>query len=231
MQNRTVFKVLRWLVIILIPFLLTLVTVRLLITWESPSYPEFEYDRISSDRYGFTDEQRLAFAEATLNYLRYPESADDAIYLLEELRLPGSDDPLYNAREIEHMIDVKRLVDLFEILMWVFLIIVVGDLVFLYAIPSSRREANKAIMQGGLLTVGILFGMLILILIAWNFVFTQFHEILFPPDSWTFYLTDSLIRLFPEQFWFDFGIIWTGLIFIEGFILAIFGYLLIRKNG
>ena len=73
--------------------------------------------------------------------------------------------------------------------------------------------------------------MLVLILLSWNLVFTQFHEILFPPDTWTFYYSDSLIRLFPEKFWFDFGLLWTGAIFLEGIILAVFGYFLVRRNG
>ena len=73
--------------------------------------------------------------------------------------------------------------------------------------------------------------MLVLILISWSLVFTQFHELLFPPDTWTFNYSDSLIRLFPEQFWFDFGLIWTGLIFLEGLIVTLIGYFLLRRNG
>ncbi|MCP4424119.1 MAG: hypothetical protein GY803_06485, partial [Chloroflexi bacterium] len=55
--------ILRWLVIIAAPLLLTVVTMRVVITWDSPSYPEFEYGRIPPDRYGFTDKERLGLAE------------------------------------------------------------------------------------------------------------------------------------------------------------------------
>jgi uncharacterized membrane protein len=71
---------------------------------------------------------------------------------------------------------------------------------------------------------------MLLIGVSWNFVFTQFHEILFPPDTWTFYYTDSLIRLFPEKFWFDFGLLWTGAVFIEGLVLTGVGFLLLRRK-
>lgn len=230
MQTKALHKILHLIVVILIPFMLTLLTVRFLISWDSPSYPEFEYSRIDSDRFGFSDEERLGLATATLEYLRDDRPAEEAIFLLEELRLPGSEDPLYNEREIGHMIDVKKLVDVLNVLMWVISVFVILVLGFLFATQKSRIKAYKAIFRGGLLTVGILLVMLILIIVAWSLVFTQFHELLFPPDSWTFYYSDSLIRLFPEQFWFDFGLIWTGSIFVEGVILLLAGALLTRRQ-
>ena len=231
MKSKTVSKIIRWAVVVGIPLLLTLITLRLLIGWSSPSYPEFEYGRIAQDRYGFANEDRLRFAEATLGYLRRSEPADEVIYLLEELRMPDSEAPLYNQSEIQPMLDVKKLADTFKILMWVSLLVVAGGLIFLLVRPDSRLEGYKALFHGGLLTVGILIIMLVLILISWSLVFTQFHELLFPPDTWTFNYSDSLIRLFPEQFWFDFGLIWTGLIFLEGLIVTLIGYFLLRRNG
>ncbi len=231
MKSETASKIIRWAVVIGIPLMLTVITLRLLIGWSAPSYPEFEYNRIAADRYGFSTEDRLRFAEATLGYLRRSEPADEAIYLLEELRMPNSEAPLYNQSEIQHMIDVKKLADTFKVLMWVSLFVVAGGLLILLVGPDSRLEGYKALFHGGILTVSILLIMLVLILISWSLVFTQFHEILFPPDTWTFNYSDSLIRLFPEQFWFDFGLIWTGLIFFEGLIVALVGYLLLRRNA
>ena len=37
-------------------------------------------------------------------------------------------------------------------------------------------------------------------------------------------MSDSLIRLFPEQFWFEFGVLWTVGILVQGVILALVGY-------
>ncbi len=230
MQTKTLHKFLRWLVVLLIPFMLTLLTIRFLISWDSPSYPEFEYSRIDPDRFGFSDDERLGLATATLEYLRDYRPAEEAIILLEELRIPGSNDPLYNQREIGHMIDVKKLVDSLNILMWAISILVTLGLGFLLLPRYSRFEGFKAIYNGGLLTVSILLVMLILIVAAWGLVFTQFHELLFPPDTWTFYYSDSLIRLFPEQFWFDFGLIWAGAIFVEGLILFLAGALITRRQ-
>lgn len=231
MINPKLISAIRWLVVIAIPFFLTLGTLRLLISWNSPSYPEFEYPRISPDPFGLGQEERLNLAQANLDYLKRPEPAEEVIYLLEDLRLPGTNDPLFNQREIGHMLDVKKLVDTFRTLTWITAIIVVGGLIFLFIRPETRVEGYRALFHSGLLTTGILLIMLVLILLSWNLVFTQFHEILFPPDTWTFNYTDSLIRLFPEKFWFDFGLLWAGAIFLEGIVLAIIGYFLLRGSS
>lgn len=229
-KKRRSVTIARWFVIIATPILLSLWTVRLLITWNTPSYPAFEYGRIESDGYGFSDDERLRFAEATLEYLRQSEPADEVIFLIEDLRLGDANQSLYNQREIGHMLDVKNLVDLFNQLFQVVGIFTLAGVIYLLARPETRIEAYRAIMYGGILTAVILLTVVLLILISWSFVFVQFHELLFPPDSWTFAMSDSLIRLFPEQFWFDFGVLWTVGILIQGIFLAIVGYLLQRRK-
>lgn len=229
MNNKAVITIIRWLVIIGMPFLLATFTVRALIGWNSPGYPAFEYARIAPDAYGFTEQERLDLANATLDYLQRSEPAEEVIYLLEELRLPGTDQPLYNPEEIGHMLDVKIIADAFKRVMWGLAVVVIGGLVFLLARLETRPLAYKTIMHGGLFTAAILLVVGVLIGVAWNFVFVQFHQLLFPAGTWTFAYTDSLIRLFPEQFWFDFGVIWVVGILVQGVVLAGIGYFLMRQ--
>jgi integral membrane protein (TIGR01906 family) len=221
--------VVRWLIVISIPLVLTLFTLRLMISWNSPSYPSFEYSRIAPDQYGFTPEERLRLAEDSQDFLRHSEPAEEVVHLISDLRLPGTNEPLYNQREIGHLVDVKNVMDSFRTLLWILGIGVVAGLVLLLARPETRPDGFKAIMHGGILTMAILLAMILLLFVAWNVVFTQFHEILFTPGTWTFFYTDSLIRLFPEQFWFDFGLLWTVGIFLQGAILAAVGYFLMRS--
>jgi integral membrane protein (TIGR01906 family) len=229
-KKRRSVTVVRWFLIIATPVLLSLWTVRLLITWNAPSFPSLEYSRIESDKYGFSDDERIDYAEATLEYLRQSEPSDEVIFLLEDLRLSDTNQALYNQREIGHMLDVKNLVDFFNQVFQVVGIFSLAGVIYLLARPETRIEAYRAIMYGGVLTAAILLVMVVLILISWSFVFVQFHELLFPPDTWTFAMSDSLIRLFPEQFWFDFGVLWTVGILIQGIILATVGYLLQRRK-
>ncbi len=228
MNNDLFIKIVRWAVVIAIPFLLTVGTVRLLISWENPSYPEWEYGRIAPDQFGFTPEERLQYAEATLDYLRRPDSSSETIYLLEDLRLPGSELSLYNEREIGHMVDVKDVADSFVTVFWVLFSIVVGGLIVLFARPATRPQGALALWHGGLLTVIVVIAVMVFIGAAWGVAFTLFHNIFFNAGTWTFNYSDSLIRLFPEQFWFDFGLLWTGTILVSGLILAVIGYVLKR---
>lgn len=228
MRNDTLNTIIRWLVVLAIPFLLTLGSVRLLIAWDNPSYPAFEYGRIAPDPFGFTLQERLGYAEATLDYLRRPEPAADVIYLLEDLRLPGGEQPLYNEREIGHMIDVKVVADAFRTVLWILLFIVLGGLILLLGWPESRPEGAKALRHGGVLTVIVVIAVMLFMGLAWGLAFTVFHNLFFASGTWTFAYSDSLIRLFPEQFWFDFGMLWTGLILLGGILLALLGYFLGR---
>ena len=229
MDKNILAKIVRWVVIIAIPFVLTLGAVRLLIVWDNPSYPEVEYGRIPPDSFGFTQEQRLELAEATLAYLRRPEPAEEVIFMLEELRLPGTDQPLYIEREIGHMLDVKRVADRLQQVFRILLLVVLAGLAYLFFRPETRPDGARALMCGGLVTVFAVVFVMVFIGIAWSLVFTLFHTLLFPPGTWTFNYSDSLIRLFPEQFWFDFGVLWTATILVMGAILAVIGYFLGKK--
>lgn len=229
MNKNTLSAIIRWLVVIATPLLLTTMTVRVLIAWNSPSYPAWEYERIAPDRFGFSQAERLDLAEATLDYLQRPEPASDVIYLLEDLRLPGTDNPVYNVAEIGHMVDVKNVADAFKTAMWMFMIIVVGGLVYLFAKPETRMQGAQALLQGGVFTVTAVFLVMIFIGIGWGVFFTLFHNIFFDAGTWTFAYSDSLIRLFPEQFWFDFALLWTGSILALGGIIGGIGWFLMKR--
>ncbi|MDX1413916.1 MAG: TIGR01906 family membrane protein [Candidatus Promineifilaceae bacterium] len=229
MQNKRIYSIIRWVVALAIPFFLTLGTVRFLIAWESPSYPQYEYGRIAPDRFGFTQQERLELADATLSYLQRPEAAGEVIYLLEDLRIPGTDTPLYNEREIGHMLDVKNVADIFKRVLWFLAIIVVGGLIILWIKPETRDLGAKAVKQGGIFAVALVGLIIFFMFVAWSMAFTLFHNLFFSAGTWTFNYSDSLIRLFPEQFWFDFGLLWFGLILLEGIILALVGHIMGRR--
>lgn len=231
MNKETFLSIIRWLVVFATPFLLTTLTVRVLIAWNSPSYPAWEYQRIAPDMFGFTLAERQELADATLDYLQHPQPASEVIYLLEDMRLPGTNSPVYNAAEIGHMLDVKNVADSFKTAMWVLLLVVVAGLVFLFARPETRMQGAKALLQGGVFTVTAVFLVMIFIGIGWGVFFTLFHNIFFDSGTWTFAYSDSLIRLFPEQFWFDFALLWTGSILALGAILGGIGWFLMKRLG
>ena len=227
LENKTVNTAIRWIIIIAMPFFLGLGMILAVIAWD---YPSFEYGRIAPDPYGFTLEERLDYAHATLDYLQRPEPSEEVIFLLEDLRLPNSDAPLYNEREIGHMLDVKNLTDGIRTLWWIAAVLVIVGLAFLLLQPTLRSTGYRAIYQGGLATVIILAAIAVFIGLGWSIFFVQFHELLFPPGTWTFSYSDSLIRLFPEQFWFDIGVIMSVGALLLGVIVTGIGYWLVRRR-
>jgi hypothetical protein len=101
-----------------------------------------------------------------------------------------------------------------------------GGLLFLLGRPHTRRAGYLALGQGGLLTVMLLSGLAALILLGWPIFFYQFHGLLFASGTWSFAPTDSLMRLYPERFFFDAGVVMSVGAWLWGLLAAVMGYLL-----
>lgn len=226
MNNKPLLTIIRWLVILSMPFFLGLGMIRAIIAWD---YPAFEYPRIAPDPYGFSNAERLELARGTLAYLQRPEPAREVIHMLESLRLPGTDQPLYNEREIGHMIDVKNVADGMKRVATAAGAVVAAGLAVLLIPRATRAYGWRTVFLAGLATVIALAAIALAILIAWPIFFVQFHELLFPPETWTFAYTDSLIRLFPEQFWFDVGVIASVGTLVLGGLVTLFGWAMTRR--
>ena len=241
-MNRTLANGIRWLIVLTMPFFLGFLTIRLFVAG-AHYYVVYEYgkDDFPADLAGvpeFTRQQlglqpltqgeREELAMVAVDYLQRRAPAEEVIYLLEEQRLPGSGQPLYNDDELSHMVDVKHVTDAIGRLTWLAAVIVLGGLGLLLWRPETRSLAFTAIMQGGVSTTVILLFIALFIILAWSIFFVQFHELLFPPGTWTFAYSDSLIRLFPEKFWFDFGVLLSLTALGLGIVTGVAGYLLRR---
>jgi len=95
-----VLRLLKILIILSLPILLVLGSVRLVAT---DQYLAFEYSKAGfpADPYGFDRAQRTAYATATLRYVVDAQPLD----AVAGLRL--GDRPLYNERELKHLQDVQ----------------------------------------------------------------------------------------------------------------------------
>lgn len=190
-------KLLRTLIILALPLVLGLGTIRLLM---SEAFLVYEYSKpdFPPDPAGFTQADRLSYARVALEYIR----TTAPISLLADQRLPDGR-PLYNERELSHMVDVQRLANQLLLVTWVAGgIVVVGGALLAWQ-PETRPLLASALLGGAALTILILLGILLLVLVGWNTFFVGFHNLFFAPGTWQFALTDTLIRLFPERFWFD----------------------------
>ena len=110
--------------------------------------------------------------------------------------------PIYNERELSHMLDVKNVVQ--KLLKVWYADLIVLALLGLWAWRGNWLEDYlRGWKRGGLLTAGLLIAMAAFAAVSfWQF-FTWFHSLFFSGDSWLFEFSDTLIRLFPIRFWQD----------------------------
>ncbi len=209
-------KIIPWLTALLIPFALIMLGARLLMT---PLFPEIEYRMpgFPADPYGFTLEDRLRWAKPSIEYL----INDSDLSFLAELQF-NDGAPLYNERELSHMLDVKNVVQRLLNLWFINLALLV--LVNLWAWRAGQLEAFRdGLSHGGFLTVGLLIALGAFAAVSfWQF-FAWFHSLFFDGDTWIFRYNDTLIRLFPLRFWQDAVIYIVGFAILAGLTLG-FGF-------
>lgn len=209
-------KVLTILVTILVPVFILMTSIRLLLF---PLYPEIEYRRpgFPPDPYGFTLEDRLKWSRVSMDYL----TNGAGIEFLADQKLSG-DTPLYNQRELSHMLDVKNLVQ-FMLIVWPLIGIAILGTGLLSIRGGWLPEFWRSVSRGGWAAVWFIAAVLVGVVVSFNALFTGFHRIFFSGDTWLFLYTDSLIRLFPMDFWRDAFIMMGALMLLGGVGLGFFG--------
>jgi len=208
-------KSLSYLVSLLTPLALVGFALRILLT---PLYYTVEYHMpyFPADEYGFTREDRLKWAPYAVTYL--VNSAD--ISYLGDLQFEDGS-PLYNERELKHMEDVKNVVK-GSLNVWYVSVGLLAILAFLARRGGWLTDYLNGLRRGGWWMVGLALtlaliagtGILLNPDIFWNF-FVWFHTLFFEGDSWLFYYSDTLIRLFPIRFWQD-AFLWAAVIALGG---------------
>lgn len=197
-------KILGWLVTMLTPLVIIMISVRLLIT---PLFPQLEYrlPGFPDDPYGFSLEDRLRWSEPSINYLVNTHD----ISFLESLAFEEGD-PIFNERELSHMEDVKSVVTGMRIALALATLFLLG--ITIIAIRNRwKKVLLKSFHRGGWAVIGLIISILFFVALSFNHLFTWFHQIFFESGTWQFYYSDTLIRLFPMRFWQD-AFIFVGII-------------------
>jgi len=194
---------LSYLVPVMVPLALIGIALRVLLT---PLYYSLEYNMpyFPADEYGFTKEDRLKWAPFAVGYLINNED----ISYLGDLRFDDGT-PLFNDRELNHMEDVKKVI-LGFLRVWYLSLALLSILAIIAWRTECILEYLSGLRRGGwwmiglAISLGLIAGVGILLNpdIFWQF-FTGFHKLFFEGNSWLFYYSDTLIRLFPIRFWQD----------------------------
>jgi integral membrane protein (TIGR01906 family) len=208
-------RVLQVLMAIFLPFLLLIAAVRLVAT---PAFLWLEYFRpgFPGDGYGFSVDDRLTYGSYAVDYLG---NFAGRRYLGDLVQPSGS--ALFTDAEVSHMADVKNVV----LLTYAAGLLLLVFFVVSYLVLRKRRGAfGRGLFAGSIVTFVLVVGLAVLAVLGWDSFFTDFHRIFFSQGNWTFQLSDTLIRLFPGQFWIDSAIVIGVLTLLVSSLIIIFAW-------
>lgn len=145
----------------------------------------------------------------------------------------GEQISLYNEREVQHMVDVKGLMqgvfNAVRITGGIALLIALAGLVYF---GRSFWDLLLLTLRWSALGSGIVVGVLaVAILIDFDFVFRQFHFLSFANDLWLLNpSTDFLIIMFPQRFFFE-ATLFIAVFSVAQFALLIYAVRLIGRRA
>lgn len=216
-------RVMQVLLAVFFPLVLLILAVRAV---TSPLFLWVEYNRpgFPGDGYGFSTEDRMTYGSYAVDYLSNwsgPRYLGDLVH--------RSGDKLFKDGEVSHMADVK-LVILSTFGAGV-LLVLFSVVAILYLRKRSTGGVRRGLFAGSIITLVIILGLGTLAVLGWQQFFTEFHRIFFADGSWTFSLDDTLIRLFPGQFWIDAGMVIAGLVLLASLVTMVLTWPTRRRRG
>lgn len=217
--------IVRIILIVALPLALILANARVLM---SDAFLQWEYNRadFSPDPFGFTTQDRLKYAPLALNYLFNDQGTS---FLADQTKPDGS--PVYNERELSHMDDVKRVTQGLTRFGLMLIAIYFVCVVLLAIYEDTRPPLYRSLLWGSVWTVVLIILALIITATSFEWLFTEFHRLFFTGNTWIFPTSDTLIRLFPIQFWTDAFALMFGGAMLEAIILGVVMWRLGRRKA
>ncbi|WP_104137073.1 TIGR01906 family membrane protein [Arthrobacter sp. ZGTC131] len=216
-------RILQVLLAVFYPVILLVLAVRAV---TSPLFLWVEYHRpgFPGDGYGFNADDRMTYGSYAVDYL---SNWSGSRYLGELVNRSG--DKLFKDGEVSHMADVKL------VILSAFGAGALLALISIAAVIYLRRRTpggvRRGLFAGSIVTLVIILGLGTLAALGWQQFFTEFHRIFFASGSWTFALEDTLIRLFPGQFWIDAGIVIAALVLLTAIVTLVLTWPTRRRRG
>jgi integral membrane protein (TIGR01906 family) len=217
-------RLVQWLLVLILPLLLVVANLRIA---NGHWFVRWEYGKVSflPDK-GLTTEERTRLAEVCVDYL----APGAPISLLADLRLPGGGSA-FNERELSHMEDVQVAFTQVTVAAAVGALVWIVGFIALAVPRRTRRVAAATLLTGGLFSLVLLSAIGIFMAVSWWDFFNAFHTIFFESGTWIFDPSNTLIRLFPVQFWIDVAVVVVVLLVIEVVVIAALGWVWRQRLG
>ncbi|MFQ5933161.1 MAG: TIGR01906 family membrane protein [Dehalococcoidia bacterium] len=223
------------LVVVAISILLTTTSLRFAIN--QPRLYEYGFDKYNiSQRTGITEAELTRIARHIIDYFN---SDEEHIYI--RATIFGEETDLFkpreeDAREIDHMRDVKGLVQGVYMWQWITLgfVLAYGFAYWLWMRRGALPLLAKTLVWGGVFTIASIAIIGLASLVGFDAVFLKFHQIGFSNDFWQLDpQVHNLIAMFPQDFFLD-ATLFVALMTIAEALLLIAvggGYLWWRHRG
>ena len=145
-----------------------------------------------------------------------------------EVGIRGIIRPVYSQKELTHLEDVRKIIDIFKMLEILSLILLLGTGLYLFFKFRASRLL-KGLQAGAIVTVVFLGSVMLWALIDFDSIFYFFHIVSFSNDLWLLDpATDYLIMMFPEGFFFDSAILMVTTIIAAAIVVWFAAYIVKR---
>lgn len=140
----------------------------------------------------------------------------------------------FNEREKQHLFDVRSLVKISTITLYVFIILfVILLLSSAFILKVNNKIINfvsKVLIYGGFLTLGLALILFLLINTDFSSAFGSFHKLFFQQGTYVFDpAKEIIVNLYPEELFMDLGLRMSNMIIIGAVIAISIGALLLFK--
>lgn len=208
-------KISKFLLVLILPFILFLLLVNF---------------------YGFSN---LFYREKFLEY-KAQQDAPEAIYLHEKVInfIKGKNSNLpneFNEREKQHLWDVRNLVSMSTILLYIliisFILLLIISALILKVNNYITNFVGKVLIFGGFLTIALAAVLYLFISSNFSATFNSFHKLLFDKGTYVFDpAKDLIVNMYPEELFMELGTRISKGVVIASAVFILFGSLLLFKS-
>ena len=145
----------------------------------------------------------------------------------------GVEEALFTEREVNHLVDVKRLLNRTYDAGWASIGFIVAFIVAVLIWRRGRARASlaRAGLVAGVGATGLIVALGALALTGFDEAFRQFHLLFFTNDLWQLSSRDRLIQIFPQGFFFDTTMLIAASALMLALALAASGLWWLRRTG
>jgi integral membrane protein (TIGR01906 family) len=145
-----------------------------------------------------------------------------------EVDINGIKRPVYSQKELIHLEDVRKIIDIFKMLSVLSLVLFLVMGLYMY-FKFGFSQLLKSLQVGAVVTVVSLSFVMLWALIDFNSIFYFFHILSFSNDLWLLDpATDYLIMMFPAGFFFDSAVLIVATIIAVAIIVWFAAYVMKR---